>query len=156
MKRTKYTQEQFVNAVKSNESIAGVLKELGLSPFGGGSYYKVKKYVKDLKLDTKHWMGQGHNKGKKYILKTRKSLKEILVKHSSYTSSYHLKRRLIQEGVLEEKCVGCGLHTEWNGKKISLQLDHINGTHDDNRFENLRILCPNCHSQTGNFAGRNI
>lgn len=156
MKRTKYTEEQFKNAVKNNDSIAGVLKELGLSPFGGGSYYKVKKYVKKLELDTTHWMGQSHNKGKRYILKTRKSLEEILVKDSAYTSSHHLRNRLFQENILEEKCKLCGLENRWNNKKLSLQLDHINGVHDDNRIENLRILCPNCHSQTENFTGKNI
>lgn len=63
---------------------------------------------------------------------------------------------ILREGLLEAKCYeeGCGL-TEWRGKPISLQLDHINGDNFDHRIENLRLLCPNCHSQTETFAGKN-
>jgi hypothetical protein len=56
----------------------------------------------------------------------------------------------------EEKCEICEIGNEWNGKPLTLQLDHINGIHLDNRIENLRILCPNCHSQTATFCGRNV
>ena len=66
-----------------------------------------------------------------------------------------LKIRLFKEGLLEEKCAICGNLGEWNDKPLSLVIDHINGNHSDNRIENLRILCPNCHSQTETFAGKN-
>jgi hypothetical protein len=66
----------------------------------------------------------------------------------------HLKQRLLRLGLLEEACHECGI-TEWRGKPLSLCLHHINGVNDDNRLENLAVLCPNCHSQTENFAGRN-
>jgi Helix-turn-helix domain len=66
----------------------------------------------------------------------------------------HLKQRLVRLGLLEESCHECGI-TEWRGKPLSLCLHHINGINDDNRIENLAVLCPNCHSQTENFAGRN-
>jgi hypothetical protein len=66
----------------------------------------------------------------------------------------HLKQRLVRLGLLEEACDECGI-TEWRGKPLSLCLHHINGVNDDNRLENLAVLCPNCHSQTENFAGRN-
>jgi hypothetical protein len=66
----------------------------------------------------------------------------------------HLKQRLVRLGLLEESCHECGI-TEWRGKPLSLCLHHINGINDDNRIENLAVLCPNCHSQTKNFAGRN-
>lgn len=80
-----------------------------------------------------------------------------MVEGSNY-SRYQLKRRLVQEGLLEYRCYGdgCKLSSEWLGKKLSLQLDHINGRGNDNRIENLRFLCPNCHSQTPTFAGRNL
>jgi Zn finger protein HypA/HybF involved in hydrogenase expression len=60
----------------------------------------------------------------------------------------------VRLGLLEESCHECGI-TEWRGKPLSLCLHHINGINDDNRIENLAVLCPNCHSQTENFAGRN-
>jgi hypothetical protein len=69
-------------------------------------------------------------------------------------SRNHLKRRLIGAGLKENRCEICEL-TEWLGKPLSMALHHINGDPDDNRLENLQILCPNCHTQTDNFAGRN-
>ncbi|MES2462548.1 MAG: HNH endonuclease [Armatimonadota bacterium] len=68
--------------------------------------------------------------------------------------SWGLKRRLLTAGLLKEECQECGLGPEWNSKRLYLHLDHINGSHTDNRIENLRLLCPNCHSQTENYAGR--
>jgi Zn finger protein HypA/HybF involved in hydrogenase expression len=82
-------------------------------------------------------------------------LKDILVENSTYASTQRLKNRLFKEGILEAICSECGLGTEWNGKPISLQLDHVNGINNDHRLSNLRILCPNCHSQTDTYAGKN-
>lgn len=85
-----------------------------------------------------------------------KPLEEILVEHSTYHSNQRLKNRLIKEGLLVDACLLCGLGPEWNGLPIILHLDHINGVRDDNRLGNLRVLCPNCHSQTDTFTGRNV
>lgn len=71
-----------------------------------------------------------------------------------YLRSYQLKNKLIAEGYKEAKCEECGLGEEWNDKILVLELDHINGNKRDNRLENLKILCPNCHSQTPTFRGR--
>lgn len=68
----------------------------------------------------------------------------------------NLKRRLYKEKLLEEKCYECGLGNNWNGKSITLQLEHIDGDHHNNELSNLKILCPNCHSQTSTFCGKNI
>ena len=84
-----------------------------------------------------------------------KRLEEILVEHSSYISTYHLKERLLKEGVKECKCECCG-NTKWMGEPIALELHHVNGVKDDLRIENLQILCPNCHAFTDNYRGRNI
>jgi 5-methylcytosine-specific restriction endonuclease McrA len=75
-------------------------------------------------------------------------------KHPSYQSN-KLRIRLIEEGIKLHKCEACGLR-EWQGKHISLELDHINGKRTDHTLSNLRVLCPNCHSQTSTYRGKNI
>lgn len=65
-----------------------------------------------------------------------------------------VKKRLLQAGILKNVCDDCGL-AEWRGKPLAIQIDHRNGIRDDHRLENLRMLCPNCHSQTATFGGRN-
>lgn len=85
--------------------------------------------------------------------KEKKSLSEILVQNSTYQSA-KLKNRLINEGIKQDICEICGCSNNWNDKPLVLQLDHINGDHSDNRLENLRILCPNCHSQTETFGNK--
>jgi ribosomal protein S27AE len=66
---------------------------------------------------------------------------------------YHLKRRLIADGLKDAACEECGI-TEWRGRPLPLELHHVNGDGTDNRVENLNLLCPNCHSQTGNWGGK--
>jgi DNA-binding CsgD family transcriptional regulator len=79
---------------------------------------------------------------------------EDLLTSGTYRGRYHLKARLIKEGLKIARCEGCGL-VDWRGAPITLALHHVNGIRDDNRLENLQLLCPNCHSQTDTFAGRN-
>ncbi|HET7814531.1 MAG TPA: HNH endonuclease signature motif containing protein [Candidatus Baltobacteraceae bacterium] len=80
------------------------------------------------------------------------SLDELL---KSGISRYNVKMRLLRAGLLKNECQRCGL-THWNGRPLSLHLDHINGSKGDHRLENLRMLCPNCHSQTETYGGKNM
>lgn len=82
-------------------------------------------------------------------------LEEILEgKHPQY-QTYKLKRRLIQVGLKTNRCEECGI-AEWNGKPLAVELDHINGNSSDHQIDNLKMLCPNCHSQTETFRAKNI
>lgn len=153
--RRKYSREEFAEAWLNSTSIAQVARKLGCNTTGGG-YVTLKMAARELGLGGGHMSGQGWNVGwKSNPARERKtSLSDILIENSTYTTIWRLKQRLVGEGLLEYRCYVCGL-TEWNGKPITLQLDHINGAHLDHRIENLRLLCPNCHSQTETFAGRN-
>ena len=82
-------------------------------------------------------------------------LSEILQGQHPQYKTFHLKTRLIAEGIKRNVCECCGLSDVWNGKGINMQLDHINGNPKDHKLDNLRMLCPNCHSQTDTFCGRN-
>lgn len=144
---------EFERFIKESTSIAQVLKRCGLNATGA-NYITIKNRVAALKLDISHFTGAGHLKGKTHSWAKIRPLSEILVKDSTYTSSNHLRLRLIKEGVFEQKCYECGL-TDWRGKPVSFALEHKNGTHSDNRLENLTILCPNCHSQTPTYSGKN-
>lgn len=79
----------------------------------------------------------------------------VTVENGTYARG-NLKKRLIESGLLRNECIECGVGPFWNSKPLTLSLDHINGVNNDNRLENLRLLCPNCHSQTATFAGRNV
>lgn len=152
-KRT-WTDEQFITAARESTSASAVLRAIGLCETGS-SHSTVKNAVVRLGVDTSHWLGQGHLKGKHHSWGKKVVLGELLVRDSSVKNRTALKQRLLKEGVLQNKCSECGQDREWNGKPLVMVLDHINGVNNDNRPENLRMLCPNCNSQQDTFAGKN-
>lgn len=150
MKKTnKYTESELKEAVKNSKSIAETCRQLNIRPTGG-NYITIKKYIKIYDIDKTHFTGMGWNVGLKFKPFKTISLEDILIENSSYTSSSSLKKKLFNEGIKEKKCECC-CNTEWMGKEIPLELHHINGDNTDNRIENLKILCNNCHAQTENF-----
>lgn len=149
----RWTEKQFRAAVANSESIAQVIRALGLAP-AGGSYGTVSHWIAAWELDTSHftgkaWVGTRPDRllpGQKYTLKT------IFCENSTYPTS-RLLPILLREGLRERRCEGCGL-TEWQGDPIPIETDHINGINTDHRIENLRLLCPNCHALTPTWRGR--
>jgi hypothetical protein len=148
-----YTEEQFVDAVKSSYSMASVLRKIGVRPTGG-NYDVARRRIKTLNLDSSHFTGSGHLKGKTHNWAKKTPLGDILINgFNGGIGTNNLKLRLFKEGLLQKKCYRCGI-SDWLGERLSLELEHKNGNRYDNRIENLEILCPNCHSLTSTYRGR--
>lgn len=154
MKLRKYTPEQLVDAVDSSVSIRETLIKLNVSPYGG-NYEVFKRAVDFYNLDTSHFLGRAANSGSRHKgggEGTGRPLQDFLDnKHP--IQSYKLKNKLLKAKLLEYNCVICGI-VNWNNKSIALELDHIDGDNKNNNLKNLRILCPNCHSQTDTFRSK--
>lgn len=155
--RYKYDKEKFEELVKQSRCIRHLLELMGRNQTGS-NYTTVKSKVKLWNINVEHWgtakQRQGHLKGKTHDWTYKMSLSEILVKDSTYRTTSRIKKRMIKEGMFEEKCYKCGI-TEWLGMPAPLELEHINGINTDHRKENLTLLCPNCHAQTETYRGKN-
>lgn len=142
MKQKRLSDEELITAYEEHKTLGKMAHALQVP--------HITIYRKAQKLGLTFKNG-GQNKGGSIKF----DLNDILSgKHPQYNTG-KLKVRLIKEQVIENKCLCCGI-TEWNTKPITLQLDHINGNSSDHRLENLRLLCPNCHSQTDTWCGKNI
>lgn len=142
--------EEVKTLVKESTSYSEVLRKLKLSTNGSTNHRTLKTFFTKHNIDITHFTLKGPKKSYNVI----HELEDILVENSTYANMSRLKIRLIREKILEYKCSICGI-TDWNKQPIALQIDHINGIHNDNRLGNLRLLCPNCHSQTSTYAGKN-
>ncbi|MFH1947346.1 MAG: HNH endonuclease [Candidatus Magasanikbacteria bacterium] len=153
MRPRKWTKSQLKKEARDSTSIRQVIKNLGLKP-AGGNYSQIKKFLDLYNIDTSHFKGKAWNKGMRGIGVYRTKLEDILVKNSCY-QSYKLKKRLFAKGIKKAECEFCGWHKYSDDGRLPLELDHINGDNSDNRLENLRVLCPNCHSLQPTHRGRN-
>ncbi|MBI2037317.1 MAG: HNH endonuclease [Candidatus Magasanikbacteria bacterium] len=151
-RKRKWTEKQLREAVEKTFSYRQVLTKLGLRE-AGGNYEQVKKYIKELGLDIKHFKGRGWNSGLRGIGKPRIPLEDILVNGSNF-QSFKLKKRLFTAKLKPQHCEECGWAVRSAEGYLPLELDHINGNRHDNRLINLRVLCPNCHSLKPTHRGR--
>ena len=147
--KVRYLKENFAPIVAESYSYSEVCRKIGLKD-RGSNIGTVKKYIELYQLDITHFKGQKWNKGISHEeLTALIPLENILKKNTNYKSD-SLKKRLIKNGIKENKCELCGI----SGEEVILELHHIDGDHYNNTLDNLQILCPNCHSKTYNFRGR--
>lgn len=151
-------KKQLQEYLDSSDSIVEVLEKLGLNGRSGNHRTLISR-VREDSLCLEALKNNRANKQTTHLNKLasnhKSSVEEIFKKDSRYTRGSSIKSKLIKIFAVAEKCAICTIGAEWNSKPLSLQVDHINGINNDNRVENLRLLCPNCHSQTSTYSGKN-
>ena len=156
-KITKIPINDLERAVKESYSAAETCRKLNL-PDKNSSTTRLKRYVLKNNIDISHWTGQLWAKGKTSLddkrIRTNKSTEDIFAENSNASPSY-VRELIRKKHLLEYKCQICKMEPIWNGQELRFQLDHINGKRSDHRLENLRWLCPNCHTQTETYGGKN-
>ncbi len=143
-----WSDQEFIEVVKNSITISEVLSYFKC-PTNQGHYNRIfHKSVQELNLDISHL-----RQGAKFKSGFQKIPTDELLVKGVFRNTQNLKERLVKEGLLINHCYDCNIQPIWNGKKLTLHLDHINGYNTDNQLENLRLLCPNCHSQTETYCG---
>lgn len=143
---------EFSSLFHSSHSQSEFASLLGIPNLGGGTYFLLKKRCDDLGLNRqKQWEG-----AKRLFGSNRYTPDEAYFALNTAHTEKDTRERLLKEGLLPNRCAICGNPGVWRGKSLGLEVDHINGDHFDNRVANLRLLCPNCHSQTSTYSGRNV
>ena len=135
----------FKKVCEESKSMAEAAVKLGLH------FNTFKKYAIKFNCYQTNQSGKGISKP----LPPKIELEEILNGEHPHFQTFKLKNRLLKNNILENKCSVCDIE-EWNGKKINMELDHIDGNRTNHKLENLRMLCPNCHSQTETYRAKNI
>lgn len=154
--KSRISEEELRTIVNKCTSVRQVLISMNLVP-KGGNYNILKNRIESLNIDTTHFTGKGWRRGKEFGIE-RMSIRDILIKDSRYSTgsprqSSKIKNLLFRLGIKDKRCEECGI-LNWMNKDIGFELHHIDGDSLNNEINNLKILCPNCHSQTSNFRGR--
>ena len=153
----KYTKEWLEELCKDSYSYAEVLRKAGRQP-GGGAQRTLRQKIEEFNIDISHFTGQSWSKNPNFkpspCSKEKYSLNEVFQKNSPVTQKI-LRGYVERHKIIKYQCVICGNDGHWQDNIISLELDHINGDNSDNRVENLRYLCPNCHALTDTYRGKN-
>jgi Zn finger protein HypA/HybF involved in hydrogenase expression len=149
MKR-EYAIDKLIENADKCVNMLDLCHRMGIENVGGEDYKEIKQLAQELGVELKF----SYKRNTMCDYHPRIETKDILVENSTYRNATKLKNRLIEEGLKEYRCERCK-NTEWEGEPIPLQIHHVNGVHTDNRLENIQLLCPNCHSLTDTYAGKN-
>jgi Zn finger protein HypA/HybF involved in hydrogenase expression len=147
--KRKWTNQDLLDAVNSSENITEVMKKLRIN-HSSNNANTIKKYIENLNLSLTHWKNELKTTRAEFETPNEK----VFCENSTFTKS-HLREKIIKYNLIEYKCSICNMLPVWNDQILTLQVDHVNGINNDHRLVNLRFLCPNCHSQTNNYAGAN-
>lgn len=154
-----YSKEELQELYDNSSSYTEVLNKIGLSGSGSSSRTKLYEREKELGLSTDKLYENRENSRKKQLGKisndSSNGTEQILTRNSKFRTRT-ARRRILRDNLIEYQCSICSNTGEWQGKELSLQLDHINGDNTDNRVENLRFLCPNCHTQTETYGPKKL
>ena len=147
-----WTDEHLKEAVVTSKTFSEVARKLGLLTYGTNTK-TIKKYIAKLNLSTQHFLSVKEQLQEARKLLKSKSHDQIFCQNNM--DRKYIKSVIIKYNLIEYKCEQCHIH-EWLGTRLSLHLDHKNGINNDNRLENLRFLCPNCHSLTDTYCGKSL
>ncbi|MFG2503995.1 HNH endonuclease signature motif containing protein [Streptomyces rubiginosohelvolus] len=143
--------ETLRETVEVSRSVAELLRRLGRRD-NGHQRALVRRWVAEEGLSTSHFLGQAHQRDRPGPTPAKRP-EETLVKHTSgFRTKTSLLRRALREVGTPEQCDECGTGPVWHGSPITLEIDHVNGDWNDDRAENLRLLCPNCHAVTNTWC----
>ncbi|MEV6166275.1 HNH endonuclease signature motif containing protein [Streptomyces sp. NPDC052052] len=149
---SRWTREILEPVVAASKSVHEVLRRLGLEAVGG-HHTNISRRIKAYGLDTSHFAQPSRSGTKKLRRTPRELLVEDCSPHARRIPGARLKPAMVALGVAQ-RCALCGTEPIWRGQPLPLEVDHINGKWRDNRLQNLRLLCPNCHSVTDTYRGR--
>lgn len=151
--RTHWSKETIVDAIKNSSSKSDILRNIGLK-INSGNFQTLEKYCKLYEIKLDHIKFNFKLNSTKNGFQKKVTNKEIFIKNSKRNNNNLIKKRILEGNLLKNECEICKISNTWMNKPIVLQIDHKNGNRFDNRLENLRFLCPNCHSQTETFCSK--
>ena len=157
MKKSKYdwsNKEEFIKDLKNSSCMSDFLNQQGLTATSG-NFFTFKKWIKKHEVEINHFLRKISTENIQLKYRKRLSTSQIF-SSNCYHVNRATKKRMIEENIIPYICSGCENPGIWNGKKLTLQLEHKNGNNTDNRIENLEYLCPNCHTQTHTYGSKNM
>ncbi|MFI2211086.1 HNH endonuclease signature motif containing protein [Streptomyces sp. NPDC020141] len=150
-RRPRPSAAELRRAVADSISIAAALRRLGRAG-SGRQRVLLLRWIAEEGIDTSHFLGQAHRRGKPGPASARRPSDVLVKRDTGRRVQAQVLRRALRATGVPERCAGCGTGPAWHGRPMTLEVDHVNGDWTDNRPENLRLLCPNCHAITSTWC----